>query len=109
MEEIFQTIDPTHLSLRHWEQQFPTLRVGCTTRKNDFSFQSDDPKDVERIFQLFTDTLRLPASYGFIGEQIHASNIQFVTAANIDPEVKGQSMSQMDGLITMEKNIILLK
>lgn len=98
---------------------YPGMKHMFSTRKGGFSkgifssmnlsFQrGDDPEDVKKNFQVIADYFETDLSHMVNSQQTHTTNIKIVTSENGGSGIiREDDESDIDGLITKEKGLVL--
>lgn len=120
MTDSFIKADDLLFSLPQWESLLPGLKAGITSKQSGFSkgaFQSlnmglhvsDDKDHVFKNRKKAADRIGFPLNLWVCSEQIHSSNIQWVTEKHGGSGTLNYSDSirDTDGLITNVPNLLL--
>ncbi|MEQ6387751.1 peptidoglycan editing factor PgeF [Bacillaceae bacterium S4-13-58] len=121
MKEPFQMVSSSLLAIDEWQKIEPTLSVGFTTKIGGESrapYQSlnlayhvaDDPDRVTENRKRVAEDLGFPLTQWIMGEQIHGKKVVRVGGkdAGLGSIDNQSNIAQVDGLITNEKNLLLV-
>lgn len=119
MSEPFQLQTEINLVIEKWQQLNPRLKAGFTTRNGGFSeapfhtmnlglHVQDQSEKVIRNRQKLAETVYSPLETWVSGEQIHQTNVHFVTDLDKGKGATAYdtSLNDIDGLITNHNGIL---